>query len=102
MLASKNEKHATYATLFFNFAHYALRPWPWIIIGLASLIVYPDIASLQTAFPDLNPDFVKNDLSYPAMLRLLPAGLLGLVVTSLVAAFMRTISTHLNWGSPMW
>lgn len=99
MLAAKNEKHATWATLFFNFAHYALRPWPWIIIGLASLVVYPDLASLQAAFPDFNPDFVKNDLSYPAMLRLLPAGLLGLVVTSLVAAFMSTISTHLNWGS---
>lgn len=99
MLAAKNEKHATWATLFFNFAHYGLRPWPWIIIGLASLIVYPDLMSLQAAFPDFNPDYVKNDLSYPAMLRLLPAGLLGLVVTSLVAAFMSTISTHLNWGS---
>ncbi len=99
MLAAKNEKHATWATLFFNFAHYGLRPWPWIIIGLASLIVYPDLVSLQAAFPEFNPDYVKNDLSYPAMLRLLPAGLLGLVVTSLVAAFMSTISTHLNWGS---
>jgi SSS family solute:Na+ symporter len=99
MLAAKNEKHATWATLFFNFAHYGLRPWPWIIIGLASLIVYPDLMSLQAAFPEFNPDYVKNDLSYPAMLRLLPAGLLGLVVTSLVAAFMSTISTHLNWGS---
>jgi SSS family solute:Na+ symporter len=99
MLAAKNEKHATWATLFFNFAHYAIRPWPWIIIGLASLVVYPDLLSLQTAFPDFNPDYVKNDLSYPAMLRLLPAGLLGLVITSLVAAFMSTISTHLNWGS---
>src|SRR5690554_780715 len=99
MLAAKDEKHATWATLFFNFAHYAIRPWPWIIIGLASLVVYPDLLSLQTAFPDFNPDYVKNDLSYPAMLRLLPAGLLGLVITSLVAAFMSTISTHLNWGS---
>jgi SSS family transporter len=99
MLAAKNEKHATWATLFFNFAHYGLRPWPWIIIGLASLIVYPDLVSLQAAFPEFNPDYVKNDLSYPAMLRLLPAGLMGLVVTSLVAAFMSTISTHLNWGS---
>lgn len=99
MLAAKDEKHATWATLFFNFAHYGLRPWPWIIIGLASLVVYPDLASLQTAFPDFNPNYVKNDLSYPAMLKLLPAGLLGLVVTSLVAAFMSTISTHLNWGS---
>lgn len=99
MLAAKNEKHATWATLFFNFAHYALRPWPWIIIGLASIIIYPNIESLQAAFPNLDPAFVKNDLSYPAMLTFLPAGLLGIVVTSLIAAFMSTISTHLNWGS---
>ena len=99
MLAAKDEKHATWATLFFNFAHYALRPWPWIIIGLASLIMFPDLKSLGAAFPNLDPAFIKHDLSYPAMLTYLPAGLLGLVVTSLVAAFMSTISTHLNWGS---
>ncbi|XLS30742.1 sodium:solute symporter family protein [Flavobacteriaceae bacterium M23B6Z8] len=99
MLAAKNEKHATWAVLFFNIAHYAIRPWPWIIIGLASLIIYPNLEALQAAFPGLSSNFVKNDLSYPAMLTLLPAGLLGLVVTSLVAAFMSTISTHLNWGS---
>src|SRR5690554_3098457 len=99
MLAAKNEKHATWATLFFNFAHYALRPWPWIVIGLASIIIYPNIESLQTAFPNLDPSFVKNDLSYSAMLTSLPAGLLGIVITSLIAAFMSTISTHLNWGS---
>lgn len=99
MLAAKNEKHATWATLFFNVAHYALRPWPWIIVGLASLVIYPDIESLQTAFPHLKASMIKHDLSYPAMLTFLPAGLLGLVITSLIAAFMSTISTHLNWGS---
>lgn len=99
MLAAKDEKNATYAVLFFNLAHYALRPWPWIIIGLASLIIFPNLESLATAFPDLDASFIKDDLSYPAMLTYLPAGLLGLVVTSLVAAFMSTISTHLNWGS---
>ncbi|AGC78541.1 Na+/proline symporter [Nonlabens dokdonensis] len=99
MLAAKDEKNATWAVLFFNLAHYALRPWPWIIIGLASLIIYPNLESLATAFPDLDSSFIKDDLSYPAMLTYLPAGLLGLVVTSLVAAFMSTISTHLNWGS---
>lgn len=99
MLAAKDEKHAIWATLFFNVAHYALRPWPWIVIGLASIIIYPNLESLQAAFPNLNPSFVKNDLSYPAMLTFLPAGLLGIVVTSLIAAFMSTISTHLNWGS---
>src|SRR5690554_1095007 len=99
MLAAKNEKHATWATLFFNFAHYAIRPWPWIIIALASIVIYPNLESLQTAFPNLDASFVKNDLSYPAMLTFLPAGLLGIVITSLIAAFMSTISTHLNWGS---
>lgn len=99
MLAAKDENHATWATLFFNFAHYALRPWPWIIVGFASLIIFPDLRSLQNAFPNLDASFVKDDLSYPAMLTFLPAGLLGIVVTSLIAAFMSTISTHLNWGS---
>jgi Na+/proline symporter len=99
MLAAKDEKHATAATLFFNFAHYALRPWPWIIIALASLILFPDLASLQARFPDLPVSLIKDDLAYPAMLTFLPAGLLGLVIASLVAAFMSTISTHLNWGS---
>lgn len=99
MLAAKDEKHATGATLFFNIAHYALRPWPWIIVALASLVVFPDLESLRQAFPDMPPDQVKHDLAYPAMLTFLPHGLLGIVVASLIAAFMSTISTHLNWGS---
>ena len=99
MLAAKDEKHATAATLFFNFAHYALRPWPWIIIALASIILFPQIADLETAFPGLDASYYKDDLAYPAMLTYLPAGLLGLVLASLISAFMSTISTHLNWGS---
>ena len=99
MLAAKNEKNATWAVLFFNFAHYALRPWPWILIALASIVIFPNLDSLQAAFPHLPKSYIKYDLSYPAMLTLLPAGLLGLVITSLIAAFMSTISTHLNWGS---
>ncbi len=99
MLSARDEKNAVGATLFFNAAHYALRPWPWIIVALASLIVYPDLASLQNAFPHIDPSVVKNDLAYPAMLTFLPNGLLGLVIASLIAAFMSTISTHLNWGS---
>lgn len=99
MLAAKNEKHATGATLFFNFAHYALRPWPWIIIALASLVLFPTIADMKTQFPGLQEGFYQNDLAYPAMLSYLPAGLLGLVLASLISAFMSTISTHLNWGS---
>jgi solute:Na+ symporter, SSS family len=99
MLAAKNERHATGAVLFFNAAHYALRPWPWILVGLASLVVFPDIQSLEREFPHVPAHFVKEDLAYPAMLTLLPAGLKGLVMASLIGAYMSTIATHLNWGS---
>lgn len=99
MLAAKNERHAVGATLLFNACHYALRPWPWIIVALASMIVYPDIASLKSAFPNVEESVVKNDLAYSAMLTFLPSGLLGLVIASLIAAYMSTIATHLNWGS---
>ena len=99
MLSAKNEKNAIGATLFFNACHYALRPWPWILAALASLIIFPDLASIQQRFPHINPDILKNDIAYPAMLSLLPAGLLGLVVASLIAAYMSTMSTHLNWGA---
>ena len=87
------------ATLWFNLAHYALRPWPWILVALASLIVYPTLGDLQAAFPNVDPSVIRNDLAYPAMLVFLPHGLLGLVVASLAAAYMSTISTHLNWGA---
>ena len=96
MLSAKDEKNAIWATLLFNFMHYAVRPWPWILIALASIVVFPDIESLQVAFPNT---IVGNDLAYPAMISFLPSGLLGLLVASLIAAFMSTISTHLNWGS---
>ena len=96
MLSAKDEKNAIWATLLFNFMHYAVRPWPWILIALASIVVFPNIESLQVAFPNT---IVGNDLAYPAMISFLPSGLLGLLVASLIAAFMSTISTHLNWGS---
>ena len=99
MLSAKNEKNAIAATLLFNVAHYALRPWPWTLIALASLIVFPTLDSIQTAFPGINPAFVKDDLAFSAMLSFLPAGLLGIVIAALIAALMSTISTHLNWGS---
>jgi Na+/proline symporter len=99
MLAAKNENHAIGATFFFNIMHYALRPWPWIIVALASLIVFPDVASIHEAFPLVAEDKLGNDLAYSAMLTKLPSGLLGLVLASLVAAYMSTISTHLNWGA---
>lgn len=99
MLAAKDEKNAVSATLFFNIAHYALRPWPWIIVALCSMIVYPDLQSLGEAFPNVSEKILKDDMAYPAMMTLLPAGLLGLVLASLISAYMSTISTHLNWGS---
>ena len=99
MLAAKNEKESLQATLWFNVAHYAIRPWPWIIVALASLLVYPSLDSIVAAFPSLDPSIVHNDLAYPAMLVFVPHGLLGLVVASLAAAYMSTISTHLNWGA---
>ncbi len=101
MLAARNENHAVGATFFFNVAHYAVRPWPWILVALASLVIYPDIASLQAEFAGggLAPDQIRDDLAYSAMLQFLPIGWLGVVMTSLIAAYMSTISTHLNWGS---
>lgn len=148
MLSAKDEKHAVGATLLFNAAHYAVRPWPWILVALCSLIIFPmdspaerqhaqaalkfeipatDLAayasdpaslpddvrrqiedlelqsegltSIRSAFPQTDLAQIGHDLAYPAMLTLLPHGLLGLLVASLAAAYMSTISTHLNWGS---
>ena len=98
MLAAKDEKNAMAATLWFNIAHYALRPWPWIIVALCSILVFPSLADIQTALPHVSDDLIGNDLAYPAMLTLLPAGLLGLLVASLLSAYVSTMSTHLNWG----
>ena len=99
MLSAKNEKNAIYSTLLFNVAHYALRPWPWILIALSSLIIYPTLTDISSAFPLVDESIIGNDIAYPAMLYLLPSGLLGLVLASLIAAFMSTISSHLNWGA---
>ena len=99
MLAAKDENHAIGATFFFNIMHYAIRPWPWIIVALASLVIFPDLASIQEAFPNVTENKLGHDLAYSAMLTMLPSGLLGLVLTSLIAAYMSTISTQLNWGS---
>ncbi|NJB37011.1 sodium:solute symporter family protein [Croceivirga sp. JEA036] len=99
MLAAKNENHAVGATFFFNILHYALRPWPWILVALASLVVFPDLESIKQAFPNIEESKLGHDLAYSAMLTKLPSGLLGIVLASLGAAYMSTISTHLNWGS---
>ena len=99
MLASKSERDALGAVLFFNVAHYVLRPWPWILVGLASIIVYPQLSDLQRALPHVDPSLIGHDIAYPAMLKFLPAGFIGLMVGGLIAANSSTILTHLNWGA---
>jgi len=99
MLASKSERDSLGAVLFFNVAHYVLRPWPWILVGLCSLLVYPQLSDIQKAFPNLDPKLLGHDIAYPAMLKFLPVGFVGLMVGGLIAANSSTILTHLNWGS---
>jgi len=99
MLASKSENDALKAVLFFNVAHYVLRPWPWILVALASLVVFPNLSDIQTAFPNLDPHLLGHDIAYPAMLKFLPAGFFGLMIGGLIAANSSTILTHLNWGA---
>jgi Na+/proline symporter len=99
MLASKSEKDSLGGTLFFNLAHYVFRPWPWIITALCSIIIFPDLASIQQAFPSADKDLIGHDSAFPAMLKFLPVGFVGLMVGGLIAANSSTILTHLNWGS---
>jgi SSS family solute:Na+ symporter len=99
MLASKSERDAVAGTLFFNFAHYALRPWPWIIVALSSIIIYPQLADIQRTFPYVDPNMIGHDMAYSAMLRFLPPGVMGLMIAGLLAAYVSTLSTHLNWGT---
>jgi SSS family solute:Na+ symporter len=99
MLAARTERDALAGTLWFNVAHYALRPWPWVLVALASLVVFPSLDDIRRALPHVSPDLIGNDLAYPAMLTLLPHGVLGLLVASLTAAYISTMVTHLNWGS---
>jgi SSS family solute:Na+ symporter len=99
MLAARSERDALAGTLLFNVAHYAIRSWPWIIVALASLLVYPTVADIGAALPHVDPRLIGHDMAYPAMLRFLPAGLLGLMVAGLLSAYVSTISTHLNWGT---
>jgi Na+/proline symporter len=99
MLAARSERDAMWGTLFFNAAHYALRPWPWIIVALSSMLVYPELRDISAALPHVDPALVGHDMAYPAMLRFLPSGVLGLMVAGLLAAYVSTIVTHLNWGT---
>jgi len=99
MLAARSENDALKGTLFFNFAHYALRPWPWIIVALASILVYPQLSDIARTYPHVDQSLIGHDMAYPAMLRFLPVGWLGLMVAGLLAAYVSTIATHLNWGT---
>ena len=99
MLAAKSERDALGGTLVFNFAHYALRPWPWIVVALSSILVFPTLDDIRRTFPYVDASLIGHDMAYPAMLTFLPAGLLGLMVAGLLAAYVSTISTHLNWGT---
>jgi Na+/proline symporter len=99
MLAARTEKDAVTGTLLFNVMHYALRPWPWIITALCSILVYPQLSDIAKAFPYVDPGLIGHDVAYPAMMRFLPAGFLGLVVAGTLAAYRSTIETHLNWGT---
>jgi Na+/proline symporter len=99
MLAARSESDALSGTLFFNVAHYAVRPWPWILVALASMLVFPTVADISRALPHVDPALLGHDMAYPAMLTFLPSGLLGLMVAGLLSAYVSTISTHLNWGT---
>ncbi|MGQ0735536.1 MAG: sodium:solute symporter family protein [Acidobacteriota bacterium] len=99
MLAARRERDAMAGTLLFNVAHYALRPWPWMLVALSSMLVFPTLSDIQRALPHVDPRLLGHDMAYPAMLTFLPQGVLGLVVASLFAAYVSTISTHLNWGT---
>ncbi len=99
MLSAKDEKNAIGATLLFNFMHYAIRPWPWILVALASLLVFPELTDIQEQFPGIESQYLAHDVAYPAMISKLGPGILGIVIASIVAAYMSTIGTHLNWGS---
>jgi SSS family solute:Na+ symporter len=99
MLAAKTERDALAGTLLFNVMHYALRPWPWIIVALSSMIMFPHLSDIAHAFPYVDPKLIGDDMAYPAMLKFLPAGALGFLMAGILAAYRSTIETHLNWGT---
>src|SRR6266481_3875370 len=99
MLASRTEKDAVVGTLLFNAMHYALRPWPWILVALASTVIYPQLSDIARAYPYIDPSLIGNDMAYPAMYRFLPAPFLGFMIAGMLASYRSTIETHLNWGT---
>ena len=99
MLTAKSDAHALGGTLFFNVLNWVIRPWPWYVVGLCSVLVYPDLASIQAAFPNVDPSLVQGDMAYPAMLTKVPNGWLGVVAASMMGALFSTVAAHLNLGS---
>jgi len=101
MSAAKDENHALRGTSWFVIAHYALRPWPWILVGLVALVIFPlDSALLSGTHAQLATVQADREMAYPVLMaQLLPAGALGIMVTGMVAAFMSTIDTHITWGA---
>ncbi len=99
MLTAKSGNHALAGTLFFNVLNWVIRPWPWYIVGLCSVIVYPDLASIKAAFPNVDPSLVQGDMAYPAMLTKVPHLWLGVVAASMMGALFSTVAAHLNLGS---
>jgi solute:Na+ symporter, SSS family len=99
MLASRSERDSLAGTFLFNVAHYALRPWPWIIVALSSMLVFPNLSDISRQFPWVDPSLIGHDMAYPAMLTFVPAGFMGILVAGLLAAYVSTMSTHLNWGT---
>ena len=99
MLSAKSENDCVGGSILYQVVNYAIRPWPWYLTAFASLIVFPDLASLQEAFPNINPSLIKGDVAYPAMLTFVPKGWLGVVAAAMMGALFSTVAAHLSMGS---
>ena len=99
MLSAKSENHCIGGSILYQVVNYAIRPWPWYLTAFASLVVFPDLASLQAKFPHIDPSLVKGDLAYPAMLTFVPGGWRGVVAASMMGALFSTVAAHLSMGA---
>ena len=99
ILTAKTPGHALGGTLFFNVLNYALRPWPWYIAAFASILIFPDLDSIRASFPGVDPSLVGDDMAYPAMIKIVPNGWIGVVAASLMGALFSTIAAHLSMGA---
>lgn len=99
MLTAKNSKHAVAGTLFFNVLNYALRPWPWYIAALASLLIFPNLDSIAAALPGVDASLIRDDMAYPALIKIVPNGWVGLVAASLMGALFSTIAAQISMGA---